>query len=428
MWCLLSRRSVTLTFGMAAALLLTACNRTSPPPSSSVRPVKTKVIAAADAPRTRAFPGRVEASRRAELAFNIPGIIDRLPVREGQRVAKGEVIAQLRPAEYEARRNAVQGQLDQAKARATALRAGERPEEVIRREANVRVAEAKLANAKAEYDRYARVLPSRGVSQSEYEMSETRWKIAQEELKGAQQLFDKSTAGRTEDVQAAEADIRAIEGRLAEAELQLADCVIVAPYDGVIAQRFVEENQNIPPKSPVVEINETGSIDVATDVPESVMVSGLLGSGAKLVAVYSGAPGREFPVTIKEVSQSADPVTQTFRVRVTMPAPEGVNILPGMTAIVRGSHPDSAGKDRLLVPVTAVYKDDSGEQVVWIVGPNQTISRRPVKLGSATGDSIEIIDGLRPGDRVAVAGVTVLRDGEKVRDLGDALGGGGGAQ
>lgn len=428
MSCLVPWRCAALTLAAAAALTLAACNRTPPPATTTVRPVKTMVVSTAEAPRTRAFPGRVEASRRAELAFNIPGILDRLPVKEGQRVAKGEVIAQIRPAEYEARRNSVQGQLDQAKARATALRAGERPEEVIRREAQVHIAQARLDNAKAEYDRYASVLPSRGVSRSEYEMSETRWKIAQEELKAAQQMLDKGSAGRVEDVQAAEADVRAFEGRLAEAELQLADCVIVAPYDGVIAQRFVEENQNIPPKSPVVEIHETGNIDVATDVPESVMASGLLGPGARLFAVYSGAPGREFPVTIKEVSQSADPVTQTFRVRVTMPAPEGVNILPGMTAIVRGSHADSAGKDRLLVPVTAVYKDDSGEQVVWIVGPNQTVSRRPVKLGSASGGSIEIIDGLHTGDRVAVAGVTVLRDGEKVRDLGDALGSGGGAQ
>jgi multidrug efflux pump subunit AcrA (membrane-fusion protein) len=80
--------------------------------------------------------------------------------------------------------------------------------------------------------------------------------------------------------------------------------------------------------------------------------------------------------------------------------------------------------NRILVPISAVFKDDTGEQVAWVVGPDQTVSRRPVKLGEATGGRIAITEGLRPGERIAVAGVTFLRDGMKVRDLGDALGGG----
>jgi multidrug efflux pump subunit AcrA (membrane-fusion protein) len=76
----------------------------------------------------------------------------------------------------------------------------------------------------------------------------------------------------------------------------------------------------------------------------------------------------------------------------------------------------------LLVPVDAVCKESSGEQVAWVIEQDQTVHRRPVRLGQATGGRLEIVDGLRPGDRIAVAGVTFLRDGMKVRDLGDALG------
>lgn len=416
--------STALALPLTFVSLLLGCDRTPAARHDDVRPVKTQVVAAAETARSRSFPGLVEASRRAELAFNIPGILDELLVKEGQRVAKGEVIARLRREEYQARVAVAKGTLEQAKARATALRAGERPEEVIRREAQVRIAEARVENAKAEYGRYASVLPSRGVSQSEYEMSQTRYKVAQEELKAAQQMLEKAAVGRTEDIQAAEADVRATEGRVAEAELQLADAVLIAPFDGVIANRYVDVNQNVPAKSPVVELQGTDNIDVAVDVPETVMASRMFGSGGELVAEYSGAPGRRFPVTIREVAQSADPVTQTFRVRVTMLAPEGVSILPGMTAVVYASErARGEGPPRLLVPITAIYNDASGEQVAWIIGPNLTVSRRPVKIGAASGSSIEVLDGLRPGDRIAVAGVTQLRDGEKVRDLGDALGG-----
>ena len=65
-----------------------------------------------------------------------------------------------------------------------------------------------------------------------------------------------------------------------------------------------------------------------------------------------------------------------------------------------------------------------GRKWSWVIGPDQTVTRRPVKIGEATGGQIEIVDGLQPGDRIAVAGVTFLREGMKVRDLGDALGGG----
>ncbi len=61
---------------------------------------------------------------------------------------------------------------------------------------------------------------------------------------------------------------------------------------------------------------------------------------------------------------------------------------------------------------------------MWVVGADKTVSRRPVTLGTAVGGQIEIVEGLQPGERIAVAGVSFLRDGMEVRDLGDALGGG----
>ena len=145
----------------------------------------------------------------------------------------------------------------------------------------------------------------------------------------------------------------------------------------------------------------------------------------EMVAEFSGAPGLQFPVQIREIAQVADPTTQTFQVRVGMQAPPGVRVLPGMTATVTvdlpaGQHPGRPHPGADLGRLQA----DTGEQVVWVVGPDQTVARRPVKLGAAAGGDIEIVEGLQPGDRIAVAGVTFLREGMKVRDLGDALGGG----
>ena len=115
------------------------------------------VVAEGEEPHVRSFPGKVEASKKVELAFLVPGLLVKFPVKEGQKVAKGELIAQLRQDEFQARLKALQGQLDQARAALRALRSGERLEERLRREMQVRAAEATLANARTELDRYTRL-------------------------------------------------------------------------------------------------------------------------------------------------------------------------------------------------------------------------------------------------------------------------------
>jgi RND family efflux transporter MFP subunit len=408
-------------------IFLTAgCSRQSETRSEIARPVKTMLVTDGDQSLARTFPGKVEASKTVELAFQIPGLLVRLPVKEGQKVAKGEVVAQLRQDEFQARLKSVQGELDQSRATLSALRLGERPEERLRREAQLRAAEAKLSNAKTEFERYGRLVKTSAVSRAEYELSETAYRVAQEDQKAALQLVEKGGISRKEDIDAQEAQVRTLEGRLAEANIQLRDSTLRAPYDGVVAQRFVEENQTIIANKPVVTFQNVDEIDVVADVPEAAIAADVRSSAiTQMVAEFSTAPGRQFPVRIKEVAQVADPTTQTFQVRVAMKAPRGVTVLPGMTATVTATYrrPGTLGR-RILVPISAVYKQAGGDQVAWVIGPYQMVNRRIVKMGAATGGEVEIVSGLRPGDRIVVAGAPFLTDGMKVRDLGDALGGG----
>jgi len=405
--------------------LLTACSRQAPVHPEEARPVKTLVVTAPGATYSRIFPGKVEASRSAELSFPVAGLVTALPVKEGQHVTKGQVIARLRDDEFQARRKAAQGQLDQAQAALDALRLGERPEERMRREAQLRAAEAKLANTKTEFERFARLLPSGSVSRAEYELSETAYHVAQEERQAAVQLVEKGTASRKEDIEAQEAQVRTLQARLAEADIQLRDSILRAPYAGVIGRRLIEEDQVAAPNKPVVQFQNAGEIDIVADVPEAAMAVGFGPANVvRIDAAFSNAPGVQFPVRVKEIAQVADPVTQTFAVRFTMKAPRRPTVLPGMTATVDVTYRQAgaAGK-RMLVPVSAVV-NETGEQMVWIVGPDQTVRCRTVRIGNIKDGQVEILSGLRPGERVAVAGAPFLREGMKVRNLGDALGGG----
>ena len=418
--------SSSLPIALSIIYLAVGCAREEPPRPEVVRPVKTQVVIAGDEPHIRVFPGRVDASTRAELAFQVSGLLVSLPVKEGQNVAQGEVIAQLRQDEFQARLQTVQSQLDQARAALSALRQGERPEERLRREAQVRAAEARLANARTDFERHARLVRANAVPRAAYELAETTYRVAQEDHRAALQVLEQGTMARQEDIEAQEAQVRGLESRLVEANLQLEDSTLRAPYDGVIARRFVDVGQNIRAKEPVVQFQDVEEVDIAVDVPEAVMIAALRSADiVQMSAEISGAPGLEFPVRIREFAQVADPITQTFQIRAAMQSPPGMNLLPGMTARVTLTYRRASILDnRILVPISAVFKDATGEQVAWVVEPDQTISRRPVKTGEATGGQIEIAEGLQPGDRIAVAGVTFLREGMKVRDLGDALRGG----
>ena len=372
------------TTALIAVLLLSGCKPEAPPQTTAIRPVKTLVIAAGEDVRIRSFPGTVEAAKRVELAFQVSGLLVELPVKEGQEVKQGDLIGQIRKDEFAARLTALQGQLDQARAELAALRLGERPEERLRRESQVRAAQARMVNARAERDRLAPLVPRGAISRTEFELTETQYQVALEELAAAQQMVEKGMVAREEDLLAKEAQIRGLEGRVVEANIQLNDCTLTAPFDGVIAQRFVEQGQNVRAKDPIVRFQDANEIEIAVDVPEAVMTNDIRRADiVQIVAEISGAPGLKFPVEIREIAQVADPTVQTFNVRVAMPAPADIRVLPGMTATVTVDYrrAEILG-ERIMVPISAVSQQAQGQQVVWVIGGDDQVKSRPVKVGS----------------------------------------------
>ena len=118
----------------------------------------------------------------------------------------------------------------------------------MRREAQVRAAEAKLNNARTEYNRFTQLAQApcrRGMARVDVDRAETNYRLAQEEHQAALQMLEMGTTAREEKIDAQEAEVRGLEGRVVEAKLQLDDTSLRTPYDGVIAQRFVEQSQNV---------------------------------------------------------------------------------------------------------------------------------------------------------------------------------------
>ena len=189
-------QSLGLTVASLISCVAAACSRSDAIRVESVPAEKPTAAEAENAPEVRIFSGRLAPSKQVELAFPVAGVLVNLPIREGNKVAKGQIIAQLRLTEFQARLESVQGQLDQARAALNAMRLGEKPEEQLKRQTQERVAAMILAQARKEFDRYARLVRLDAVSRSEYELTETNFLVAQEEHNTAMQLLEKGRTSR----------------------------------------------------------------------------------------------------------------------------------------------------------------------------------------------------------------------------------------
>ncbi len=209
--------------------------------------------------------------------------------------------------------------------------------------------------------------------------------------------------------------------RLQEAEDRLSDTYLKAPFVGVIAKRYVENFEDVLAKEPIVSIQDISEVEVLIDVPESVMINLKGGNKKDIAAEFSVAPGKQYPLTLREYSTQADPRTQTYQITLLMTQPKDITVLPGMTANVLGNTGSAQEEEEtaIIIPAIAVFADETGSSHVWIVNrETMTVNIRQVKTGSLAGTAdMSIISGIEPGETIAVTGVTQLRENMTISDL-----------
>ena len=212
----------------------------------TIRPAKVADIIATEPTITRRYPASVLPSREIELSFKVSGQVIDLPVRAASNVVAGDVIAQIDPRDYENQIAQLQSQRDQAEAQLDALKAGARPEEIAALEAAVASAQAQVDQTQEALTR-AQELLNRGVStQAQVETAQANFRVAEANLRAQQeQLRIGQIGGRPEDIAASEAALRGIDAQIKVAEDALSDTTLLAPFDGIIARRDIENFTNV---------------------------------------------------------------------------------------------------------------------------------------------------------------------------------------
>lgn len=362
-----------LRFVTILVVLAVSCAESSPPVADEPRPVKILNIGEPSDMPSREWPGRVEPAQNAELAFEVAGKLTSLEDVEGKQVKQGDILATLDPRDYQAR----------------------------------------LASARAKFKQ----------SKRDYERS--------------QELFAKNVVAAAERyvkerfVSVAEAEVREAQKALEETKLR-------APFSGTIAKVLIDNFQTVQAKQVILVLQDTSALEIKTDVPERDLASIRPGlpveqrqqyieeSGTKIEVGFDAIPGRRVATELKKIASVADPVTQTYTVTWALKTPEDFNILPGMTAkvIFEGIEFGSEDASTVLIPSHAVLgRDEGATPYVWRINPDSmVVSKVEVKLGELQGDSVQVIQGLTTGQKIAISGVHQLQEGMQVSDFAELYG------
>lgn len=345
--------------------LVPGCGKKDAGPEQVIRPVRYQQVYAMGGDRERSFSGVAEASMESRLSFKVSGTVRRVPVKVGDTVQAGQLLAELDPEDYDL--------------------------QVQEAQASLARAQAEARNAEADYGRVRALYENSNASKND---------------------LDAARAGS----ESAQAQVKAAEKHLELARLQKSYTRLNAPADGAIADVTIEVNENVSPGQPVVLLTAGSEIEVRVSVPEALIAS--VREGEDATAQFDALPGQRFAARVTEVGVAPTGGATTYPVKVTLvEVPETVR--PGMAATVNlRSSSGGSGADRYVVPPGAVGEDQEGRFVFLVEETTEGMGvahRHPVRVGELTDQGLEITEGVSDGDLLVTAGVTKLEDGQAVR-------------
>ena len=245
---------------------------------------------------------------------------------------------------------------------------------------------------------------------------------AQINLKDGQEMMAKDRIAKPQ-LDKLEADAAIAEANVAKARKSFSDTQLRAPFSGRIGRRYTDNFAEVQARQPIASLFDVTSLELVIEAPESLVSRARAGRPPNLIGSFEAVPGREFPLTIKQMASAPSAGTDSYRVTLSLVIPDDVDILPGMAATViatRTDQQDAATGSYFVIPAYAVSADEVGKPRVWVVddADHATVHPRPVVTGKLTGqDKIRITDGLKFGETIVIGGVSRLREGMKIRPV-----------
>ena len=327
-----------------------------------VRAIKTVTVKAQATEIIFKFSGQVTAVDSSGLSFEVAGQVKSVEVDIGNPVKKDQVLALLDPEPYQLEVDAIASELVKARDR--------------------------VKQSRAEFERQKRIFEQGAGAERFVEVSEYEYKAAKSAV----------------DYQMA---------RLDQARRNLRKTKLLSPYDGAIAWRAVEPNEEVAAGQKILEINASGKMQVELAIPETTV--DLINVGDSVAITYPTLKGETDPARISEIG-SAAVKAGAFPVKVELIDPQA-KVKPGMTAEANFTIKDENRKPGYLVPFQALMPGtEANRGFAFVYDPgSSTVKKTPVHSSGTEQKKAIVDEGLKVGDIVAVAGVSFLADGMKVK-------------
>lgn len=356
------------------------------------------------------YTGSTFPDREVSLRAQVEGRVRSLFVDVGDVVKKGQTIAQLDDTLLRTTLNQAQAELASLKAEVARAQ-----NQVSNAKTEVERAKLELAQAQSDSGRQQRLLKEGAIATQEAEQARTTARTAAQAVLAAQ----KQVNTEQQTVAAAQNQVNAQQAVVAQAREQLSYTKITSPIAGIVTQRLTEAGNLAQPNSEVLRIGDFDRIQVNVEVSELELAGIQL---EQSVTVRLDAFGdRTFKGRVSRISPTADPTARLVPIEVIIPNTDR-RIGSGLLARVRFG--DRADR-RVVVPETAISKQGKqGEQsqngTVFVVaggegGSQATVAAKEVKLGERADGKVEILSGLKSGDRFVAESGKPLKDGETVR-------------
>jgi len=365
----------------------------------AAKPIKTESVRQEALRRSVEVVGTLAAVDEVTVSSEAEGRVARLFSDLGDRVVAGQALLELD-------REKPQYNLDQQKAaleRALAKFGATDPSHLppIEKTPDVLKAQAELVQAKQAFDRADEL--------------NRRQLVPKQTLDDAEAMFQSKQASYDASLQNARnlrADIAASEAALKLADRELRDTAIRAPFDGYIQKRLVSLGEYVKVQTPVMAVVRVDPLKVTAEIPEKMAPWIKLGQTVELhVDAY---PDKTITGKISRISPAVNTATRAFPFEALVPNTDAL-LKPGTFARV---HIESSKVDQVMTLTYAAIQYRYGVNRVFVVDGDHLVARE-LKVGERMGERIEVVDGVKPGDAVALTEVDKLSDGTRVSVVND---------
>lgn len=337
--------------------------------------------------------GSLEAEDEVTVSSQGSGNLDEISVDLGTVVRRGQVIARIDQRELKLKVDQAEGTLHQAEAR-LGIKRGEKIDS--QKQPDVRLAFAALERAR--YDLNA----SRNLAES--------GDISKQQLDVYQKTVDQAEAryqAALENVRNLEAIIEEKRAALDLAKKQLTDTAIISPINGVVKEKVASRGEYLQPGKPIVTIVQINPLRLKLQVPEAFAAA--IGRGQVVTLKVDSFPDREFKGLINRINPSMDEKNRSLMAEGQVTNESGL-LRPGMFA--RAQIVSDKKGTALMVPEKAVVSL-AGVNKVFVVDGGRAVERL-VKLGARDGSLVEILEGIKSGERVITTNAEQLHDGASI--------------